>query len=224
MYYSYERICKLFNLDEPAPLAEEQIEEIRDYFGDIPQALEDYYRLCGDCRDMNFAQNFLLTPDKRYAYNLKNFNYDSYCVFYVENQCVCEWAVKKSDLSMENPPVYETHDSGETWDKIADTVSQFLVNMAYLHAAFSFEYSSEEFYDIDNEHLRQIAEKFPLVDENPLLFCGVKYFQPYEDTVVTIMWNGDEEYMVFYSSNSEEHFQETDNFICGILGFESNDD
>lgn len=129
MNYDYQKIRDLFNLNVPDSLPEKQITEIKDYFGAIPKALEDYYRLCGGCKEMNSAQDFLLTPDGIYSYKLKTWNYSDYCVFYVENQCCVEWAIKKSDLNMENPPVYETYDSGETWGKICDSVSQYLFRM-----------------------------------------------------------------------------------------------
>lgn len=219
MNYSYKKICELFHLNKPEPLPEEQITEIHNYFGAIPKALEDYYRICGGCKDMNSAQNFLLTPDGRYAYNLKKWNYDEYCVFYTENQCVCDWAIKKSDLNMENPPVYETYD-GKTWYKTTDYISEFLISHAYLHAAFSFEYSNEEFYEADKEQAEEIEKKFPSADAASSLYTGIKFFQPYPDTVIGILHDDDESFSVIYSSESEEHFDETDSIICKILGLE----
>jgi len=220
MNYDYQNICDLFSLKTPNPLPEKQITEIRKYFGAIPKALEDYYILCGGCRDMNSAQDFLLTPDGIYSYKLKTCNnYPDYCVFYVENQCCCEWAIKKSDLNLENPPVYETYD-GKTWYKICDSVSQFLISHAYLQAVFSFEYSSEEFYDADLKQADEIIKKFPHVDADSLLYTGVKFLQPYSDTVIAVMNNGDDNFLILYSSESEQHFEEIDNIILEILGLD----
>lgn len=213
MKYDYTKIRELFHISEPEPLPEEQITEINDYFGAIPKALEDYYRLCGGCKDMNSAQDFLLTPDGRYGHNLlKNWNCSEYCVFYTENQCACDWAVKKSDLNKENPPVYESYDE-ETWYKSADSVSQFLISHAYFHAAFSFEYSNEEFYEADKKQAEEIEKKFPSANADSELY---KFFQPYPDTVIALIYN-DDSFLVIYSSENEEHFNETDDIICEIL-------
>lgn len=223
MSYNYQNIRDLFNLNIPKPLAESQITEIRNYFGTIPKALEDYYRLCGGCKEMNSAQDFLVTPDGIY-YRLKAFDYPDYCVFYVENQCSAEWAVRKSDLKLENPPVYETYDSGETWHKICDFVSEFLISHAYLQAAFSFEYTNEEFYEADKNQVDEISKKFPHVDADSLLYTGVRFFQPYSDTVIAVINNNDEDFDILFSSESEQHFLETNHIICEILGYDEDFD
>ena len=222
---NYQNIRELFHLDAPCPLPEEDIEQIRKQFGAIPKALETYYHLCGGCPEMNSTQDFLLTPNGRYGnYHLKEFGYPEYCVFYVENQCVSEWAVKKSDLNQENPPVYETYDNGETWHKTCDSVSDFLISEAYMQSAFSKEYSNEEFYEITNEQIQILAEKFPRADADSDLYHGVQFFQPYPDTVIMILYNDETYSDLLYSSDSEEHFEEIDSMISEILGFAPEED
>lgn len=105
MVYTYEEICRLFDLYAPVPLPEEQIIEIRKYFGKIPKALENYYRICGGCEVINSAQDYLLTADGRYCYKLQNWNYTDYSVFYVENQCVSEWAKKYTGRKYSNSEI-----------------------------------------------------------------------------------------------------------------------
>ena len=223
MNYDYRNILELFGIESPVPLPDEQIEKIRESFGAVPKALEDYYRACGGCEDINSAQDCLVTPDGIYHYRTENFNYDDYCVFYAENQCVSEWAVKKSDLSLENPPVYETYDGGETWIKTDDTLYQSLVAHAYLQCAFSLEYSSEEFYEADGEQTERIAGEFPRIDADSSLYMGVKFFKPFEDTIIAVIYNSDDCFDVICSSRSEQHFIETDNALCRILGIEQED-
>jgi len=219
MNYDYQNVLELFGLETPVPLPKDQIEKIRGIFGGIPKALEDYYRTCGGCIDMNSAQDFLVTPDGIYYYRTENFDYDDYCVFYAENQCVSEWAVKKSDLNLENPPVYESY-GGETWEKTDDSLYQSLVSHAYLQGAFSLEYSSEEFYEADTEQVSKIAEKFSHISADSSLYTGVKFFLPYPDTVIAVLNNDDDSYLIIYSSRTEQHFSETDSIISEILGFE----
>lgn len=216
----YKDICTLFELDTPAPLPEEQIVDIKKHFGGLPKSLEIYYRLCGGCEAMNSAQDYLLTADGRYSYNLKIWNYDDYCVFFVENQCVSEWAFKKTDIDKDDPPVYETYDNGKTWFETCDKLSRFLISHAYLHATFSFEYSSEEFFEADISQVNEIAEKFPHANADSQLYTGVKFYQPYSDTVIAVMKDSDNKFQVLFSSKDEEHFEKTSDIIYNILGFE----
>ena len=221
MQYEYKNIRELFHLDQPSPLPDEQIKQIRMHFGSIPEALENYYRLCGGCTEMNGTQDFLVTPDGRYGhYFLEKFSCSDYCVYYTENQCVSEWAFKKSDSNQENPPVYESYDNGETWLKTTDSVSQFLISQAYMQAVFSYEYSSEEFYEITPEQIQILAEKFPRTEADSDLYHGVQFFQPYPDTIIMILYNNQEYSDLIYSSESEEHFEEIDQIISEILDFE----
>ena len=231
MNFKYQKIMDLFQLKEPSPLPEEEISRIKNCFGEIPKALEEYYRLCGGCEDMNSAQDFLLTTDGRYGdYLLEDFEFPEYYGFYTENQCVSVWAVKKSDLNQENPPVYETYDifgeddmpnqSSDIWHKTSDSISEFLIAHAYLHAAFSMPYSNEEFYEANVEEVNQIAEAFPHADADSLLFTGVQFFQPYEDTVIAVLHQEEEYFLVIYSSWNEAHFQEIDKIMSKIFGIE----
>ena len=216
----YKDICELFHLTEPNPLPEKQIQEIQEYFGAIPKALLDYYRLCGGCRDMNASQDFLLTPDGRYGhYRMKNFDNKNYCTFYVENQCVSSWAIKKEDLIKENPPVYETLDD-ENWHKLCDSVSEFLISQAYMQRTFSFAYSTEEFFYLTQEQLQILAENFPHVNADSDLYMGVKFFQPYKDTLLMILKDDEEIFMGLCSSENEQHFETVMNKIDKILDFE----
>ncbi|MDE6776435.1 MAG: hypothetical protein K2J25_00720, partial [Oscillospiraceae bacterium] len=179
------------------------------------------YRLCGGCRDMNASQDFLLTPDGRYTYQtqMKNFAYEDYCVFYVENDWVFVWAIKKEDLTKENPPVYETLDD-KNWHKLCDCVSEFLISQAYVQRTFSFEYSTEEFFYLTQEQLQLLAENFPHVNADSDLYMGVKFFQPYKDTLLMILKDDEEIFMGLCASENEQHFETVMNKIDKILDFE----
>lgn len=216
----YSDIQKLFGLDEPCPLLDKEISDIREHFGGLPKALETYYQLCGGCEDMNSAQDFLLTADKKYHYDLKKWNYSDYCVFYAENQCVSVWAFKRSDIDKDDPPVYETYDDGQTWYETCDKLSKFLISHAYLHAVFSFEATAEEFFEADEDQVQAIAERFPHADADSALYTGVQFYQPYTDTVIAVMKNGEDGYQVIFSSQDDDHYDETADIIWDILGLE----
>ncbi|MBR1824093.1 MAG: hypothetical protein IJ779_07660 [Ruminococcus sp.] len=217
----YSDIQALFGLDEPCPLTDKQIADIREHFGGLPKTLETYYQLCGGCEPMNSAQDFLLTADKQYGnYDLKRWNYDDYCVFYVENQCVSVWAFKKSDIDKDDPPVYETYDDGKTWYETCGKMSKFLISHAYLHAVFSFEVCDEDFFEADEEQVQEIAEKFPHANADSQLYTGVQFYQPYPDTVISVMKNGEDGYQVMFASQDEEHYDEIADILYDIFGYE----
>ncbi|MDE5768399.1 MAG: SMI1/KNR4 family protein [Oscillospiraceae bacterium] len=217
--WDYQDICKLFQLTKPEPLPEEQIQQIQELFGTIPEALLAYYRLCGGCQSMNATQDALLTPDGRYLqYRMQNFEYEEYCAFYVENQCCWVWAIKKEDLTKANPAVYETQDD-ENWYQTSNSVSEFLISQAYVQRTFSFAYSCEEFYMITQEQADLLMKEFPHADADSKLYTGVKFLQPYGDTVIMLI-KDDEEFSCLWSSKTEQHFDMITEQICGMLNLE----
>jgi len=218
MNYDYETIRELFGLNEPDGLPEEQIEIIRKHFGAIPKALENYYRLCGGCANMNASQDFLLTPDRRYGYYLlEAFNYPGYCVFYVENQCVSEWAVKTSDLHQENPPVYATNDGGQTWYPVCEHVSLFLTAQGYLQASFSLPYSSEDFFDMTKEQTAKFADYFHHVGADIHLYNNDIQFFRYGRALLVVMESNDAYDFVWYASDDENNFEQTEKIIDSLI-------
>ncbi|ORX85167.1 hypothetical protein BCR32DRAFT_290835 [Anaeromyces robustus] len=224
--YEYKNIRELFQLDQPEGLSKEYIERIRQQFNGLPKALENYYKLCGGCKDMNSAQNFLLAPDKKYGYtSIDKFIYPGYCPFYIENQCVNIWGIKQSDINQENPEVYITQDNGKTWEPTNDSVSQFLISQAYMNALFSMEYSTEEFYRITSNQIKQLSKQFSFVeDAKSNINNGIQFLQPYEDTIIIIINSNDEIGDLCYSSRSEKHFNEINKIIYTILGIELSSD
>ena len=169
---------------------------------------------------MNSAQDFLMTADKMYGHaDLKKCKYDDYCVFFIENQGVSEWAFKKSDIDKDDPPVYETYDGSE-WFETCDKMSKFLISHAYFHAVLSFECTDEDFFEADEEQVQEIAERFPHADADSGLYTGVQFYQPYPDTVISVMKDGEGGYQVMFASKDEEHFEETVDFLYELFGVE----
>jgi len=220
--YEYKNIRELFQLDKPVGLSEEHIDKIRQQFKGLPKALENYYRLCGGCKDMNSAQDFLLAPEKKYGYtSIEKFVYPGYCSFYIENQCVYICGIKQSDIHQEDPEVYMTYDNGKTWEPINDTVSQFLISHAYMNAVFSMEYMTEDFYQITSNQIKQLSEHFSLVENaKSNSNNGMQFFQPYDDTVIMVTYSNDDLGELCYSSRDERHFDEINKIIYNILGIE----
>lgn len=92
----------------------------------FPKILVEYYTTLGKNEVLNQTYNWLLLPSEI------NF-IDDFLVFYEENQDVCCWAIKKQDLSQDNPPVYQGYqdDHGQfQWYLANASISAFWLEMA----------------------------------------------------------------------------------------------
>ena len=212
-------------------LPKDHIQKIEDLLqGPLPKALKNYYEWCGGCKDMNSAQDFLLTLDGRYGhYAFKNFLHPDYFAFYVENQCVYVWGFKKTEgYAKGDPEVYESSDLGKTWSPTGNSLSQFLNSHAYMNFIFSMEYFNEDFVDATEEQVQQLKEQFPIIENvgSPTTTTNnnnnnnIQYLQPYEDTIIMIQEGVDEKYELYYSSRSKQNFKKINRIILRMTGFE----
>lgn len=172
----------------------------------IPRVLKEYYIQFGDYKDLNHAQNNLVSPNKLTEIS-------NYVIFYTENQCVAQWGISKKDLSKNNPPVYVTYDE-ETFLKESDTLSDFLTVMGFLNICLSMEYSTEEFYFIDKNTYNKIISKYNLVGK--IDWCGTEIYQDHNDDIIYISNNVDD-FTLLYSSNNEKHFNALDDYIMPLI-------
>lgn len=231
MDYDYRAIRKLFQLTKPTGLSEELIQKIRDILQEkIPKSLENYYRLCGGCKEMNSAQDYLITPDGRYGISFppQNFPNPEFFAFYAENQYVCIWGFKKAEaLAEDDPKVYESLDDGETWQPTNYTISQNLISHALMHFVFSVEYFCEDLYYISKEQINQLKEQILSMEQGRVYqFSNDQYLQPYDDTVIMIQCDHtvNEEGDLYFSSRDEQHFKATEKLIYNIIGLEYDSD
>lgn len=112
---------------------------------DFPNVLRRYYHECGDL-DINTCFSSILNLDElgfshtweREALEddgLSNDEIekalketDNFLIFWTENQGVWNAAIKKEDLSLENPPVYmTTNDDLYSWEKVTDDIDTFII-------------------------------------------------------------------------------------------------
>ena len=111
-----------------APGAHELPAELR-----LPRVLADFYRAYGTAADA-WLVNRLQAPDDLW----EDEEDDAFLVFYVEEQAVYLWAIKKDDVGADDPPVWcRENDPGRTWVQDAPTVSVFLLQMVVMSAALS---------------------------------------------------------------------------------------
>lgn len=112
---------------------------------DFPNVLRRYYHECGDL-DINTCFSSILNLDElgfshtweRDALEDDGLSKDeiekalketdNFLIFWTENQGVWNAAIKKEDLSLENPPVYmTTNDDLYSWEKVTDDIDTFII-------------------------------------------------------------------------------------------------
>ena len=97
----------------------------------------------------------------KYAW-LEDFDYG--IVLLNENQGVCQAYIRKQDLSLPDPPVYEWYDTGDNPYLCAPSVSEFLMAASAYEAAFTLEYNPEDFYYLEYDDIDEFEsrlEKYP---------------------------------------------------------------
>lgn len=203
----FSKIKKLFGITEPNGFTENEIQVVKDIFGQLPEVFVDYYTELGKIQNLNQTQNLLIEP-KRFKY----FQHSDYLIFYSENQRSCVWGIYKDDLSKPNPPVYMSYDEYK-WKLESETLIDFFTAMAFLQAGFALEYTAECFYEIDDEGLNFIVENYK---NKGVCFTqwadGINFYGNHDDEVIIVMSNN----QLFYSSNTKEHFLEMDKVLSKI--------
>ncbi|SFD26931.1 hypothetical protein [Flavobacterium phragmitis] len=203
----FSTIKKLFGITEPKGFTENEIQIIKDIFGDLPKVFIDYYAELGKIENLNNTQDSLNKPDQ-----FQYFKHNDYLIFYCENQRVCVWGIHKEDLSKPNPPVYMSYDEKE-WKKETETLTDFFTAMAYLQAGFALEYTAECFYEIEDKDLKFIVEKYKNKGVSFTQWAeGISFYGNHDDEVIIVMSNE----QLFYSSASEEHFEELDKVLSKL--------
>lgn len=147
----FEEIRALFAIEENNGFSEEELLEACRKYGNIPEVLKQYYLQLGKIVSLNRSQNILCGPDEWIEAG-------DYWIFCKENQYVAQWAVKKSDLMLDNPPVYCSQDE-KNFNLECEKLYDFLCAMAGFQAAsWGLPYCTEEIYYLKEEQLFQIAE------------------------------------------------------------------
>lgn len=200
-------IKKLFHIAEPNGFTNDEIQIVKDIFGQLPNVFVDYYAELGKIQNLNHTQDLLIVPERFQYY--KN---DDYLIFYSENQKACVWGIHKEDLSKSNPPVYMSYDEKE-WSLETETLTDFFTAMAYLQASFALDFTCDTFYEIEPNELDFITQNF----SNKGVFFrqwveGIKFYGNYSDDVIVVI-NGNQ---MHYSSNTEEHFLEMDKVLSKL--------
>ncbi|MFC4476510.1 hypothetical protein [Flavobacterium chungangensis] len=200
-------IKKLFHITESNGFANDEIQVVKDIYGDIPAVFVDYYTELGKIQNLNQTQDLLIVP-KRFQY----FKHNDYLIFYYENQRACVWGIHKDDLSKTNPPVYMSYDEKE-WNLETETLTDFFTAMAFLQAGFALEFPSNTFYEIEPNDLDFIIKNYSDKDVSFKQWLeGIQFYGNHDDEVIIITGGN----QMFYSSNTENHFLEMDKVLSKL--------
>jgi hypothetical protein len=203
-------IKKVFHITEPNGFSNDEIQIIKNIFGQLPEVFVDYYRELGKIQSLNQTQDLLIIPERFQYYKQNN-----YLIFYSENQKSCVWGIHKDDLSKPNPPVFMSTDEKE-WNLETETLTEFFTAMAFLQAGYALEFPCNTFYELEQHELDFVVENFQNKGVSFRQWLeGINFYGNCDDDVIIIMANN----QLFYAANTKEHFTELDN-VLSKLGVE----
>lgn len=161
-----QKIQRLYNLSEYENFgfSETEILELEKKLDIVlPAKLREYYLELGKHENINYSHNRLLKPDSEIG-----FSDDGYLVFYVENQVVAFWGIKKEDLKLDNPPVWAKYDTIEKSDWMIETQTTenfFLLMAVYNGTLGGLPYNGNFLGSVDSETVDFVEENFTLIPE-----------------------------------------------------------
>lgn len=112
-------------------------------------------------------------------------------------------------MKLDNPPVYVR--SGAEWERLRSSVKEFLLAMAHLQAVLAMEYSSEEYWDIDEVVAERIEQNFPSRQANSDLYTGVRFFGRPGELIMIMNNNGG--HLLMFAAEDEERLDELYNLF-----------
>lgn len=161
-----QKIQRLYNLSEYENFgfSETEILELEKKLDIIlPAKLREYYLELGKHENINYSHNRLLKPDSEIG-----FSDDGCLVFYVENQVVAFWGIRKEDLKFDNPPIWVKYDTIEKSDWMIETQTTenfFLLMAVYNGTLGGLPYNGNFLGSVDSEIVDFVEENFTLLPE-----------------------------------------------------------
>lgn len=121
------KIRDLLQIENDNGFSKKEMEEAEKRIGiHIPKILNEFYLQIGKHKNISI-QNYIQKPE-----NLK-FDENGYLVFYIENQGVFLWAIKKNEIEKNNCKVYRT-EGQNIWEEEDNSIEDFLFKAAVLHS------------------------------------------------------------------------------------------
>ena len=196
----------LYGVDQPQGCTEEEIAAIREKFGTIPPALEDFWRTFGHTKELNYGQDDWIFPGD-FQRSKYMFQFDDLRLF-CENQACCWAGILRKDLTLPDPPVYTQEDEEAPWLLSAPTLSEFLKAVLLYEGAWQLKYSPENFYELSEEDVTVIQaklEKWPYELKN-WMWMDIACYHNRPDNLVAVMKMENGDYQALYGGATEESY------------------
>lgn len=205
----YRDIIKpLYGIDAFRGCGEEETAVIRDRFGTIPAAVEDFYRIAGTEVFRSGQDDWMLPEQYRKWTWLEDIDA---LVLLNENQGVCQACIRREDLSKADPPVYVTYDDGKTWSLCAPSATEFFAAALAYEAAFTFRYEPEAFFWYTPEEKEEIASRLDKLPFSLLNWCSemeITFYQNAPDNLLVLMsFRGEDESQALYGAVTGESYE-----------------
>lgn len=165
----YDLLKALYNIKSFVGYSDEEICELSEGFEIIPSSLYEFWKKCGNTNELFDCSNdpwITLKFQRRYTWTKNSKEY-----FYLlnENQGVYQVAIRKSDMNLDNPPVYvvETSNDGTVHEigQAESSFTAFMMGMLIYEAGLSsFEYGAEDSIWYEEEDIKKIdgiLNKYP---------------------------------------------------------------
>lgn len=211
----YELIKNLYAVDELCGYTEQEVDFMKQLFGEIPQVLEEFYRTAARTDALHHVQDTWMLPEHFEKYNwLKE---EECLILLNENQGVCRAGIRREDLGMQDPPVYVSDDD-TNWVICAETTSEFLAAAIGFEAPFALKFTPEEFYCLTKEELAVIESKLtklPYEMKNWLYNMNVTLYSNALDNIVVVM-DCDGDLQMLYGAASKESYDKLMEVMEGI--------
>lgn len=226
MTMDLERIRRLYGADRLQGYTEADIALLKEIFGALPQALEDYYRAAGRTGIFHQAEDQWMLPE--YFEKWEWLRRTDYLILINENQGVFKAGIRKADLMLPDPPVYITFtfcEEDEAWVICAPSVSGFLMGVLGYEAAFTYEYWPEKgaFYWLTEEELEQIDHvltKYPCELQTWVCEAEIRLYGNESDNIAVVMVMGEEgeerDIQMFYGGATRQSFERLAAVLEGI--------
>lgn len=197
----------LYGVEQPKGCTDEEINAIREIFGAIPAAVEEFWRTVGHVRQLNQCQDEWILPQtyQKWSWPAKS----DYLILLNENQSVCWAGIRREDLTLPDPPVYTVYDphNGGAWELSSPTTSEFLEAALLYEGVWQTEYCPEEFYWLTDEELAQLQagmEKHPIA-LHKWFDMEITFYHNRPDNLVVVMDVG-EQYQCIFGAATEESY------------------
>ncbi len=220
----YELLRRLYDIESFVGYTDDELREMSEGFDQIPAALMDFWKTCGNTGELYTGSNDLWI-DLEYRRNSNWLKADSKDYYYLidENQHCYQAGIRREDMALPDPPVYIVEplqgDKTREVGKAEDSLSAFLMGMLLYEAALSagpFKYFYEDFIWYEEDDIAKIdkrLQKYPYHVYN-WYSDRIDIYTMNEEALLYIM-QGDEPNGT-YSAKTEESLQKMGELIGEI--------